>query len=176
MSGHSKWSKVKHQKAVEDVKRGQVFSKLIQEISAAAKSNPDPAANPTLKTLVEKARALNMPKENIERAIARLASARLERAKAGGAGRGEEFLLEAFSKDGEGLIIKGQTDNKNRTFSQIRQILARHGAKLVPAGGVLWNFEGDIPKMTKQASHDFRKLFQEIENHPEVTKVLTDAV
>lgn len=168
MSGHSKWSKVKHQKAIEDVKRGQVFSKLIGEISAAAKSNPDPFVNPTLKTLIEKARALNMPKENIERAI--------ERVKGGAAGKGEEFLLEAFSKDGEGLIIKGQTGNKNRTLSQIRQILGRHGAKLVSPGGVLWNFEGDIPKMTKQASHDFHKLFQEIENHPEVTKVVTDAI
>ena len=167
MSGHSKWSKVKHQKAIEDVKRGQIFSRLSEEISAAAKTNPDLQGNPTLKGLIEKARSFNMPKERIERAI--------ERVRGGGA-RGEEFILEAYGNAGEGLIIKGLTDNKNRTLSQIRQILAKHGAKLVSPGGVSWNFEGEIPKVTKQASLDFHKLFQEIENHPEVMQVLTDAV
>lgn len=168
MSGHSKWSKVKHQKAVEDAKKGERFSRIAKEITIAAKSNPDPETNPALKSIIEKARSVNMPKENIERAI--------DRAREGGTKEGEAFLLEAYAKNGEGLIIKGLTDNKNRTLSEIRRILLRYGAKVVGPGGVSWNFEGDQPKTTKPASREITSLIKALEAHPEVTKILTDAV
>lgn len=168
MSGHSKWSQIKHQKAAEDAKRGKIFSKLAQEITAAAKSNPDTEANMTLKALIDKARAVNMPKENIERAI--------QRAKGGAAPSGEEMVLEAYANGGEGLVIYGMTDNKNRTLGEIRLILTRHNAKLVGPGAVSWNFDGDTPKTTRPASPDVAALLEELQSHPEVTKVLTDAV
>ncbi len=167
MSGHSKWSKVKHQKAVEDLKKGERFSKLAKEITIAAKDNPDVEANPTLKSIVEKARSENMPKENIERAI--------ERAKGGGAREGEVFLLEAYARNGEGLIIKGFTDNKNRALPEVRHILSQHGAKLVGPGGVSWNFEGDTPRVTKPASKELKSLINALEAYPDVVRVLTDA-
>lgn len=168
MSGHSKWSKVKHQKAVEDVKKGQVFSKLAKEISAAAKGNADLQTNPTLKTLVEKARSLNMPKENIERALAR--------AQERGGGEGEAFVLEAYARDGQGLIIHGVTDNRNRALSEIKHILSRHDAKLVGPGGVSWSFDGDTPKTTKPTTPDLQRLIKELQDYSDITRVLTDAV
>ena len=109
MSGHSKWSKIKHQKASEDVKRGQVFSKLAADITSAARGNTDVESNPPLKSAIEKARAANMPKENIDRAI--------ERARGGEESEGERFSLEIYAREGEGVIVEGSTDNKNRVFA-----------------------------------------------------------
>ena len=166
MSGHSKWSKVKHQKAVEDVKRSQIFSKLAAEISSAAKGNPDVIANIALKTAIEKARHLNMPKENIERAINR----------ATGNAQGEEFVLEAYAAQGEGIIIKGFTDNKNRTFSEIRQLLSGHGAKAATPGAVSWNFVGDVAQITKPASNALYKLLDDLRARSDIIAVLTDGV
>ncbi len=167
MSGHSKWSKVKHQKAVEDVKRGALFSKLGAEISATARINPDVNSNVALKAAIEKARAANMPKENIERAISR-----------GGVSMqdGEEFVIEAYASQGEGIIIKGTTGNKNRAFSELRQILSRHQAKVVALGAVSWNFVGDIAQVTKPASPSLAKLLDELRAHPDVISILTDSV
>lgn len=167
MSGHSKWSQIKHQKALEDNKKGKLFSKLAQEIGAAAKDNPDPEANAILKGLIEKARAANMPKENIERARARTSEAGVT---------GEEFVIEAYAREGEGLIIKGVTDNKNRSLSEIRLMLNKYGAKPVNQGAVSWNFKGDAPKVTRAASSSLATLIAELEACPDVSKVLTDAI
>lgn len=168
MSGHSKWSKIKRQKAVEDVKKGQLFSKIIQEINAQANIHPDPQANPALKALIDKARGMNTPKENIERALSRAQ----EKAEV----KGEAFLLEVYAKNGQGVIIKGTTDNKNRTLSEIKHILSRYEAKLVGPGGVSWNFEGDAPKTTKPMTPDFQKLCDELRQYPDVASVATDAI
>lgn len=153
---------------MEDVKRGQRFSKFAAEITAAARLNPDINANPSLKAAVEKARAANMPKENVERAIEHVRG----RKKA----QGESIILEAYAATGEGLIIEAVTENKNRTLPEIRQILNAAGAKTVGPGGVSWNFDGDKPNITKPASPQFRKLLEELAHQPEVTKVLTDAI
>lgn len=168
MSGHSKWSKIKHQKATEDVKRGQAFSKIAAEITAAARTNSDVEANPSLKSAIEKARQTNMPKENIDRAI--------ERARASEENQGEHFSLEIYAHTGQGVIVEGTTDNKNRVFAQIREILNRHQAKMVSQGAVSWNFEGGIPKITKPASPSLAKLLDDLRNHPEVSRVITDGV
>mgnify|MGYP001588358946 CR=1 FL=1 len=168
MSGHSKWSTIKHKKGANDAKRAKEFAKLSQDIFVVAKGNPDINSNPTLKTMVEKARSVNMPKENIERAIAK--------AKGGEGEGGDEFTIEAYGPNGEGIIIHCSTDNKNRTIPEIRHILNKNNSKDVPYGSVSWNFDGDIPKITKKAGVGFDKLIQEIEEHQDVIKIITDAV
>src|SRR3989344_3166194 len=120
MSGHSKWSQIKHKKGEADQKRGVAFSKLLNAISVAAKSEPNPDFNPRLRTAIEKAKEANVPKDNIERAI--------NKAKEGDAL--EEILIEAYGPEGVAVIIEAITDNSNRTISEIKNILAKHEAKI----------------------------------------------
>ena len=135
MSGHSKWSQIKHKKALTDAKKGKIFSKIVRQISIAARQKGgDPETNPNLRTLIEKARSFNMPQDNIERAIKKgtgeLAGQKFE-----------DFLLEVFGPGSSALIVEGTTDNKNRTVSEIKFLLAEHGGKLANIGSVLWLFE-----------------------------------
>lgn len=136
MSGHSKWKKIKGQKGAADAKRGALFSKLSRQIMVAAKEGgPDPSANFKLRLTVDQARSASMPKDNIERAIAR---------GAGTTGEGEqvsEMIYEAFGPGGVAMLVEAITDNKNRTTSNIKTILGRHGASLAGAGRVMWQFE-----------------------------------
>lgn len=135
MSGHSKWSKVKHQKAATDAKKSKYFSKAAALITVAAREkggNPD--ANPTLRLAIEKAKTLNMPGENIERAIKR-GTGEIEGIKI------EEMTYEAYGPGGVALLIKANTDNKNRTVSEIKQILNQHNGKIAETGSVRWLFE-----------------------------------
>jgi len=135
MSGHSKWSQIKHKKAITDIKKGKVFSKLVRLISIATRiKGKDPEANPTLRTLIDKAHSLNMPLENIDRAIAK-GSGELEGSQI------EEFTLEAYGPGGSALIIEGTTDNHNRSISEIKFLLSQHDGKLANPGSVLWLFE-----------------------------------
>lgn len=133
MSGHSKWSQIKRQKGAADVKRGALFSKLTNPIILAAKKGSDPEANFSLKMAIEKARAANMPKENIQRAIDRGSG------KAGGA-QIEEVLYEAVGPAGIAIIIETATDNKNRTASEVKNILSKFNAKLTGAGAATYQF------------------------------------
>lgn len=134
MSGHSKWSQIKHKKALTDAKKGKVFSKLARLISVAARERGgDPAKNPALRMMIDRARSLNMPRDNIKRAIAR-GTGKLEGVKF------EEFILEAYGPSGSALIIEGTTDNKNRTISEIKHLLSQHEGKLASPGSVLWLF------------------------------------
>lgn len=152
MSGHSKWSQIKHKKGTADAKKGQLFSKLVREITIAARTGgTSPEANPRLRAAIERARVAGLPKDNIERA--------LSRASGGGEGEAlEEFLYEA-AKSTVQILIEGITDNKNRTLNEIKQILSRHGAKLVPPGSFLWNFE----KIWTEEGRDYRpKNFLEV--------------
>lgn len=134
MSGHSKWATIKHKKAALDAKRGKLFSKIIREITTAAKiGGGDPDANPRLRTAVDVARAANMPLDNIERAIKK--------------GTGElpgvsyeEVTYEAYGPAGVALVIKVLTDNKNRTLGEVRHVLSRHGGNIGGAGSVAWQF------------------------------------
>lgn len=135
MSGHSKWSQIKHKKAITDVKKGKIFSKMTRLISVAARAKgKDPEANPNLRTLIDKARSINMPIENIERAIAKGAG-ELEGAQI------EEFTLEGYGPGGSALIIEGTTDNNNRSISELKFLLSEHDGKLAHPGSVLWLFE-----------------------------------
>lgn len=135
MSGHSKWSQIKHKKALTDAKKGKIFSKLANLISVAARQKGgDPNTNPQLRLAIEKARSFNMPSENIERAIKKgageLAGVKME-----------ELTIEAYGPGGIALIVEALTDNKNRTISEIKYILTQHSGKLAEAGSVNWLFE-----------------------------------
>jgi YebC/PmpR family DNA-binding regulatory protein len=135
MSGHSKWSTIKRQKGANDAKRGQLFTKLAREITIAARTgSPDPNDNARLRLAVQKARAENMPKENIDRAIERAA---------GGAGGDniDELYYEGFGPGGIALMIQAMTDNRNRTVSEVRAVLTRSGGTLGENGSVSWMFD-----------------------------------
>ena len=134
MSGHSKWSTIKRKKGAEDVKRGKIFTRVAREITIAARHGGDPNANPTLRLAVEKARAANMPKDNIERAIKK-GTGELE------GGSEEEITYEAYAPHGIPLLIKCLTDNRNRTLADIRKIFNRHGGNMAEAGAVGWMFD-----------------------------------
>jgi YebC/PmpR family DNA-binding regulatory protein len=135
MSGHSKWANIKHRKAAQDAKRGKVFTRLGKELSIAAKhGGGDIESNFRLRTLVEKARAANMPTDNIDRAIKR--------------GTGElpgvsyeEQLYEGYGPEGIAILVECLTDNKNRTVADIRRMFASNGGNLAEAGAVSWMFE-----------------------------------
>src|SRR5437867_11640352 len=120
MSGHSKWSTIKHKKGAADIKRGKLFSKLSRAIIVAAKEGgPDPGANLALANAVEKARSYSMPKDNIERAIARGSGADAD------AGAFETVVYEGYGPDGVAVIVEALTDNRNRTASDVRHLFPR---------------------------------------------------
>ena len=134
MSGHSKWANIKHAKAATDARRGQIFTRLSREITVAAKQGgPNPDANVRLRLAMEKARENNMPRENIERAIQRVAG--------GGGGALEEITYEGYGPGGAAVLLAVVTDNRNRAVSELRNVFARGGGRLAEAGSVAWLFE-----------------------------------
>jgi len=132
MSGHSKWATTKRQKAVVDAKRGALFTKIGNQIAIAARSGTDPAMNPSLAMVLEKARLANMPKANIERAIARVADK--------SAAALIEETYEAYGPGGIGIIIEVATDNKNRTMPEVRHTLEKNGGRMADPGSVMFQF------------------------------------
>src|SRR5919199_361137 len=141
MSGHSKWSSIKHKKGAADAKRGKLFSKLSRAIIVAAREGgPDPAANLALANAVEKARSYSMPKENIERAIARGSGTDSD------AQAFETVVYEGYGPNGVALIVEALTDNRNRTASEVRHAFDKNDGNLGGSGAVAWLFErrGDI--------------------------------
>ena len=136
MSGHSKWSTIKHKKGATDAKRGQLFTKLSKAIIVAAKEGgPDPAANLSLQNAVEKAKSYSMPKDTIERAIARGAGTDADAAAF------ETIVYEGYGPDGVAVLVEALTDNRNRTASDVRHTFAKHGGNLGTTGAVAWLFE-----------------------------------
>ncbi len=136
MSGHSKWSTIKHKKGAADAKRGQLFTKLSKAIIVAAKEGgPDPDNNLSLQNAIEKARSYSMPKDNIERAIARGAGT-----DADGAAY-ETVIYEGYGPDGVAVLVEALTDNRNRTASDVRHTFAKNGGNLGTTGSVAWLFE-----------------------------------
>lgn len=143
MAGHSKWANIKHRKGAQDAKRGKIFGQLSKLIQVAAKSSPDPDANPTLRTAIEKARAVNMPSINIERAIAKASGV--------GADALESFTLEAFGTEGVAFLIDVATDNHNRTVADVRAILSKNGGRMGESGSAAWMFSA-VGEITISAS------------------------
>ncbi len=154
MSGHSKWATIKRKKGATDAKRGKIFTKLAREIQLAAREGPDPNFNFRLRLIVDKAKAENMPKDNIERAIKR------------GAGLGddgtvlEEVTYEGYGPSGVALYMQVVTDNRNRSVGDIRRILTRAGGSLGESGSVGWLFDskGYITVAMERLSQD--KVFE----------------
>lgn len=151
MSGHSKWSTIKHKKAASDAKKGKEFTRASNLISLAARDGGDPSMNPALAMAIEKAKAVNMPKANIERAIKK--------------GTGElggdvigEVLYEGYGPEGVAILIETATDNKNRTVSEIRAALTKRGGSMASSGAVLYLFENrgqiEIKKEDQSLSDD----------------------
>ena len=135
MSGHNKWSTIKHKKGAADAKRGKIFSRIAKEMTIVAKSGGgDPGSNPTLRTLIAKAKACNMPNDNIDRAIKKgtgeLAAEILE-----------EITYEGYAQGGVGLVVKVLTDNKNRAAAEVRNIFKKNGSDFAGLGSVSRGFE-----------------------------------
>ena len=136
MSGHSKWSSIKHKKGAADAKRGKLFSKLARAIIVAAREGgADPAANLALQNAIEKARSYSMPKDNIERAVARGAGADAD------GDAYEPIVYEGYGPSGVAVIVEALTDNRNRTASEVRHIFSKHDGNLGTSGSVAWLFE-----------------------------------
>jgi len=136
MSGHSKWSSIKHKKGAADKKRGKLFSKLSRAIIVAAKEGgPDPAANLALQNAIEKAKSYSMPKDNIDRAIAKGAGTDADAASF------ETIVYEGYGPSGVAVIVEALTDNRNRTAGEVRHTFAKNDGNLGTAGAVAWLFE-----------------------------------
>jgi YebC/PmpR family DNA-binding regulatory protein len=153
MSGHNKWSTIKHKKGATDAKRGKVFTKIIKEISVAAKlGGGDAVANPRLRTAIDKAKAENMPKDNIERAIK----------KGAGGMEGvtyEEIIYEGYGPGGAAVLVEVLTDNRNRSVSDIRSIFTKCNGNMGEAGCVAWMFSKK-GLILYDKSVDFEQLFE----------------
>ena len=133
MAGHNKWSKIKREKGANDAKRGAVFTKIGNQIAIAARSGTDPVMNSALAMAIEKAKAANMPNANIQRAI--------DRVNDKNAAALEEIAYEGMGPGGVGIIIETATDNKNRTFPEVRSALTKNGGRIADAGSVMFQFD-----------------------------------
>lgn len=171
MSGHSKWATIKHKKGIADAKRGQAFTKLIKEITVCAKmGGPDPESNARLRTAILKARAENMPKDNIERAIKK-GSGEL------GASTFYELTYEGYAPGGVAIIVDTLTDNKNRTASDVRSTLTKLGGSLGATGCVSYMFQtkGIITYSTEKYTED--QIFEvALENGAEDVSTTDDVI
>ena len=149
MSGHSKWATIKHKKAATDAKRGRIFTRLIREISIAARAGGDPDSNPRLRTAIAAAKNENMPNENIERAVLR-GTGQLEGEQF------EEVMFEGYGPGGVGMLIQVVTTNRNRVVGEMRHVMSRNGGNMAEAGAVGWMFhrKGEIVVPKEEASED----------------------
>jgi YebC/PmpR family DNA-binding regulatory protein len=180
MSGHSKWSQIKHKKAATDEKRGKLFSKISRFISVAVKEmGADPSANPKLKLAIEKAKEANMPSENIEKAIKKGTGATNK-------GDFEEITYEAYGPSGTAILIESITDNRNRTLNEIKRILNQYGAKMASSGSALWAFEKPAGKKRWKPKHlislannedktKLKNLLSALENNDDIQNVTVNA-
>jgi YebC/PmpR family DNA-binding regulatory protein len=151
MSGHSKWATIKHKKAATDAKRGQMFTKLIKEITVAARNGGNPDTNPRLRTAIDRAKEASMPADNIDRAIK----------KGTGALEGvsyEDITLEGYGPGGVAVYVEGLSDNKNRTTSEVRTIFSKNGGNMAGAGSVSWMFEKKGYVVVSKSTIDEDKL------------------
>ncbi len=175
MSGHNKWSQIKHKKAVEDSKKSKIFSKFSRLITLESKKSGGSKDSPGLRSVIERARAINMPSDNIERAIKKGAEKE--------AGSLEEVSYEAYGPGGSALIIEGLTDNKNRTLGELKILFTTYGASLAERGAALWAFEKAadkkwVPKSTVSLSvpekEKLNQLVEKLEENDDVQNVYTN--
>lgn len=151
MSGHSKWATIKHKKAATDAKRGSLFTKLIKEITVAARGGGKPENNPRLRVAIERGKEASMPADNIERAIKK-GTGELEGVSY------EDITLEGYGPGGVAIYVEGVSDNKNRTTSEVRTIFTKRGGNMAGAGSVSWMFEKKGYIVVSKSSVDEDKL------------------
>ena len=163
MSGHNRWQQIRHKKALTDKKKGQIFSKLARLITLAAKRGADPKSNTTLAQAIERARAANMPGDNIERAIKRVSEKNQAQL--------EELLIEALGPGGIALKIKAITDNRNRTLSEIKKILSDHQSKMVPPRSLDWMFNQPIKIGDQTIQEKLDRLLEALDDQDDVEEV-----
>lgn len=173
MSGHNKWSQIKEKKGVADAKRSALFTKLVKLIKTEAKLAHGDINSPSLRAAIEKAKAANMPKDNIDRAISSAESA-----------ADEKVVYEAYGPGGTALIIEGLTDSRNRTSQEIKHLLSKNDSSLAAPGSALWAFAKNTdgawhPTTTVPLSEDDSKklseLVTQLEEHDDVQEVHTNA-
>ncbi len=178
MSGHSKWATIKRKKGAEDAKRGKVFTKLIREIAVAAKNGGgDPDGNPRLRTVIEKARAANMPQDNVARAIKK-GTGELEGVNY------EEHTYEGYGPGGAAVILDILTDNRNRTISEVRNIFSKNGGNMGEAGCVAWVFKKrGVLQFDKKAASEEQLMelaleagAEDLKDEEDLWDVMTDPV
>jgi YebC/PmpR family DNA-binding regulatory protein len=173
MSGHSKWSKIKHKKAINDAKRGKAFSKLLQLITSAVKDGGgDPDSNPSLRLLLDKAKSASLPKSNIERAIQRGLGVSSDGRQL------ENVVYEGYGVDGVGVIVEVISDNTNRTVAELRLIFSQHGGNLGESGSVSWNFKtvGHLliasGKMKKSEKFGHADIFESVDTDVVIESIM----
>jgi YebC/PmpR family DNA-binding regulatory protein len=166
VSGHSKWSQIKHKKEITDKKRGQIFSKLSRLIILAAKKGSDPKTNPALFQAIEKAKTSNMPKENIEKAIKKVSDKDMTQL--------EELIIEALGPGGIALKIKAITDNRNRTITEIKKILGDYESKMVLPGSLSWMFNQPISIIDSINQEKLDRLLETLDDQDEVEDVISN--
>lgn len=175
MAGHNKWSKIKHKKAATDAQRSKIFGKIVRLISVEAKKAQGDLTAPGLRAAIEKANEVNMPKDNIERAI--------KKASEAGGEAVEEVTYEAYGPAGVALIVTGLTDNRNRTAAEIKHVLSKNGATLAEPGAASWAFEKRdreyLPQTTVELSEEdgekLGNLLEAIEELDDVQDIFTNA-
>ena len=175
MSGHNKWSQIKRQKGANDAARGALFGKLAKRITIESKKANGDLSSPALRTAIEKARETNMPKENVERAIAKGTSV--------DDGSLDFNVYETYGPGGAAIIIDALTDNRNRTTAEIKHLLSKYGLSLAAQGSASWAFDktqnGYTPKNIlplSEADHEsLMKILEEIDAHDDVEEVHTNA-
>lgn len=176
MSGHSHWSSIKHKKGITDARKGKIFSQMAKLITIAARKGGDPEMNPGLRLAIDKARAVNVPKENIERAIKR-GTGKIKGEQL------EEVTYEAYGPNGTPLLIEVITDNRNRTLSEIKHILNNHHSKMAETGSVKYMFEkqGDewkpkylIDIADENLKNQLIKLFEELDENDDVKEIYSN--
>ncbi|OGM96358.1 MAG: hypothetical protein A3B86_04475 [Candidatus Yanofskybacteria bacterium RIFCSPHIGHO2_02_FULL_38_22b] len=163
MSGHSRWSQIKHKKGANDKKRAQLFSKLSKLISLAARKGANPETNMELKNAIEQARSFDVPNDNIERAI--------KKASDKSATQLEELSIEAIGPGGIALKIKAITDNRNRTIVEVKHILSENNSKLVPPGTISWMFNQKVSITDLETQNRIDKLFEALDDQNDVENV-----
>jgi len=166
MSGHSKWSQIKHKKALTDKKKSQLFSRISKLITIAARNGIDPKSNSSLAQAIETARSVNMPNDKIERAIKRVSE------KEGA--QLTELLIEALGPGNIPLRIKAITDSGNRTISEVKKILSDHGAKMVQPGSISWMFNQSPTEIARSNQQAIDKLFEALDDHDDVEDVISN--
>jgi len=175
MAGHSKWAQIKRQKGANDAARSKIFGKLARRITVESKKANGDVSAAALRAAIEKGKEANMPKENIERAIAKGTSA--------DAGSMESVVYETYGPSGCAIVIDALTDNRNRTSAEIKHLLTKNNLALAAQGSALWAFEktaeGYIPKTTvplgEEDNGKLMKILEEIDAHDDVEEVYTNA-